>query len=212
MAKKISNPPNIDGILDDIIWQETKTTPPFGNTNGQGSPTFETKAALIWDDQFLYVAFWCEDPDIWAQTHKHDDPIYKEEVVEIFLDPDDNQATYFELEVNPNNIVFDAYFPTYRQKMDLGWKSKMKSAVKIDGKINDLSRRDKGWQVEVAIPFSSFKPVIDGPPNPGDQWRMNLFRIERSRQGGGTQAGAFSPPIRPDFHNLDKMGYLRFED
>ena len=49
-------------------------------------PSLRTTARVLYDDQNLYLALDCEDPDAWGNLKKHDDPIYTEEVVEVFLD------------------------------------------------------------------------------------------------------------------------------
>ena len=42
---------------------------------------------MLWDDKYLYLAYFCEDPDAWATFEKEDDPMWSEEVVEFFLLP-----------------------------------------------------------------------------------------------------------------------------
>jgi hypothetical protein len=47
--------------------------------------------------------------------------------------------------------------------------------VKIDGKINDPSVIDKGWTLEIAIPWHSLKWLANGrslPPAEADGWKI----------------------------------------
>ena len=56
----------------------------------------------------------------------------------------------------------------------------MKSAVHVDGTINDSSDVDMGWTVELAFPWSGMKTLAGKrplPPDDGDVWRMDFSRF-----------------------------------
>ena len=202
-------PPVIDGVLTDQVWAKARAVELVNSLDGRRT-TVRTVARLLYDDEHLYVSFDCEDPDVWGTLMKRDDPIYNEEVVEIFIDANGDGRTYNEIEVSPNNTVFDAYFPARRQGMDTGWDSGVKSAVRVRGTLNDPSDRDEGWTVEMAIPIRRLAEVPHLPPRPGDRWRFNLYRlehIERKRVEGQ----AFSPLYLGDFHHLPRFGWLVFD-
>jgi hypothetical protein len=58
----------------------------------------------------------------------------------------------------------------------------LKTAVKAEGKINDDSVVDKGWQVEIAIPWKSMKWLAGNrslPPKEGDCWRIFVGRFQK---------------------------------
>ena len=63
----------------------------------------------------------------------------------------------------------------------------LKTAVQIDGTMNDNSDIDKGWSLEIAIPWSSLK-ILDHertiPPANGDVWSMFLGRFQKLVTGG----------------------------
>ena len=80
-------PPKIDGHLDDRAWEAAPWVPMVSAATG-AQPRQATRACLLWDDDYLYVAFRCEDDDIWGTTTERDQPIYDQEVVEVFLDAD----------------------------------------------------------------------------------------------------------------------------
>ena len=92
--------------------------------------------------------------------------------------------------------------------MNLGWASGAKHAVRVDGTLNDPSDTDRGWTAELAIPLASLSAVPRLPPQPGDRWRMNLYRLDHGK--GGIQGQAFSPVMVGDFHHLEKFGTLVF--
>jgi len=206
---RTAKPPVIDGALTDQVWTKARAVELVNSLDGRKT-TVRTMVRLLYDDEHLYVAFDCEDPDVWGTLMKRDDPIYNEEVVEIFIDANGDGRTYNEIEVSPNNTVFDAYFPARRQGMDTSWDSGVKSAVRVRGTLNDPSDRDEGWTVEMAIPIGRLAEVPHLPPRPGDRWRFNLYRlehIERKRVEGQ----AFSPLYLGDFHHLPRFGWLVFD-
>lgn len=206
---KTATPPRIDGALDDPAWAQAVPVELHNSFDG-GPVQLRTTARLLYDDQYLYVAFDSEDPDVWGTLLKRDEPIYNEEVVEIFLDADANGRTYNELEVSPHNTIFDAYFPSRRRDMDTSWDSGMVSAVKVNGTIDDPDDTDKGWTVEMRIPFARLAAVPHLPPQPNDRWRFNLYRLEHLHRKQ-VEGQAFSPLFQGDFHNLPRFGWLVFE-
>src|SRR5215831_6399661 len=208
-ARRAAKPPVIDGRLDDEVWRSASAVELVRSLDG-GKPSLKTVARLAYDDENLYVAFDCEDPDVWGTLRRRDDPIYTEEAVEIFIDADGDGKTYNEIEVSPNNTVFDAYFPARRQGMDTSWDSGVKSAVLVRGTLNDPSDRDKGWTVEMRIPFARLHSVPHVPPQPGDRWRFNLYRLEMPDRKNA-QGQAYSPLFVGDFHAVDRFAWLVFE-
>ncbi|GAB2548174.1 carbohydrate-binding family 9-like protein [Spirosoma aerophilum] len=63
----------------------------------------------------------------------------------------------------------------------------LETAVQIDGTLNDNSDIDKGWSLEIAIPWSSLTHLANGrnlPPQPGDEWRMFLGRFQKLMSSG----------------------------
>ena len=85
-------------------------------------------------------------------------------------------------------------------------------ATSVDGTLNDDSDADRGWTLEVAIPFENFRKVAQNtPPKPGDVWHMNLNRL-----GGRTnlQHSQWSPgkTERPNFHAPQYFGRVVFEE
>ncbi|MBN8858948.1 MAG: carbohydrate-binding family 9-like protein [Sphingobacteriales bacterium] len=60
-------------------------------------------------------------------------------------------------------------------------------ATTIDGTLNDHSDIDKGWTLEIAIPWSSLQLLANGktvPPSHGDIWNMFLGRFQKLMIGG----------------------------
>jgi hypothetical protein len=63
----------------------------------------------------------------------------------------------------------------------------LRSAVFVDGAINDRTKVDRGWTVELAFPWAGMQWLANGralPPNPGDVWSMFFGRFERVEVAG----------------------------
>ena len=63
----------------------------------------------------------------------------------------------------------------------------LKTAVQVDGTLNDPSTLDRGWTVELAFPWAGMRTLAEGralPPRNGDVWRMDFSRFEALRYNG----------------------------
>ena len=209
-AQRRSAPITIDGSLDDPGWKGVKSTGAFVKSLSGKKAKYKTKAKLVWDDEYLYAAFIVEDPDVWGSFEKRDDPIYQEEVVEIFIDADGDGKTYNELELSPRGVIFDAYFPERRKRMDLSWNSGIEAAARVRGTLNDASDKDDGWDAEMRIPVAKLASVPRWPPQKGDKWRFNLYRLDWHSNREKNEGQAFSPLFVGDFHHLPRFGWLEF--
>jgi len=95
----------------------------------------------------------------------------------------------------------------------------LKSAVKVEGKINDPAAVSKGWTVELAFPWEGFKilqPSRTWPPHEGESLRCQLFRFEALRYHGKTvteSAGwALNSHGSYDSHIPENFAYLHFNE
>ncbi len=205
----------IDGKLDEPAWRKAPSTGNWPTYNNRPAK-FETYAKLLWDEKYLYVGIYCEDDDIWGNFTERDQPLFKEEVVEFFIDANRNHRDYIELQVSPRGVIFDSFFERYRWPRPWGrlsYDSGMEVSVSVDGTLNNSSDRDKGWMVEFRLPWSKLGPAFHLPPEDGDEWLVNFYRLERSRRSGG-EFLAWSPVTLSsrggDFHQISKFGTLRF--
>jgi hypothetical protein len=90
-------------------WEQAAVVGPFLLSHGRSRPRQGVSARLGADDAALYVRFDCEDSEPWGTMRQRDDPIYEEEVVEVFLAPGTGDPlAYFEYEVSPTGVLFDA--------------------------------------------------------------------------------------------------------
>ncbi|GAG18906.1 unnamed protein product, partial [marine sediment metagenome] len=106
-AAKCADPLVIDGMLDEDAWKSASRTPPFVDLISGKATVHETRAAILWDDQYLYVGFWLDEPNVDAKYKNRDDPIYYDNDVEVFIAGKD---AYYEVELNAYGTIYEASF------------------------------------------------------------------------------------------------------
>ena len=155
---RAGQPPVIDGQLDDPVWATAPWTRTFVDIEGDAKPLppLGTRAKLLWDDRFFYVAAILEEPHVWATLTERDSVIFQDNDFEVFIDPDGDTHEYYELEINARGTVWDLFLVRpYRDGGPAlhGWDiAGLKSAVVVDGTLNDATDRDRDWSVEIAMP------------------------------------------------------------
>jgi hypothetical protein len=175
----------IDGKLNESDWKKALWTDTFVDIEGAKKPLplQKTQAKMLWDKEYLYIAAVINEEHIWAYQDKKDQIVFHENDFEVFIDPDGDSENYYELEINALNTNFDLFLPkTYRNGggAQIQWDIEgLKSAVSIDGTINNSKDKDKRWTLEIAIPFASLKnknvPAVF--PENDSIWRINFSRV-----------------------------------
>ncbi len=179
-------PLTIDGRMNESIWEQAEWTRDFQDIEGPGrpAPRLCTRAKMLWDEQYLYIFAEMEEPDVWATLKKRDSIIFYDNDFEVFIDPNGDTHRYYELEINAFSTEWDLFLDKpYRDdcRALFFWDYHgMKSAVHVDGSINEPGDTDKGWTLEIALPWEVMKECADkpSPPGHGDQWRVNFSRVE----------------------------------
>ena len=201
-------PINVDGKLTEIAWTRARPVGNFVN-NLDGSPSkIQTEAKVLYDNNFIYFAFRSVDNNIWSTMRKRDQHLWEEEVVEVFIQADSSQPSYIELEVNPLGTMLDIYLLDIRKPLHYeSWNSeKLRWAVQVIGTV-DGKEGDREWMCEIALPLEDVVTAPHRPPQPGDRWRMNMYRVEQRPKPAEL---AWSPTLQPDFHIPKRFGELVF--
>lgn len=164
------------------------------------SPEQGTSVYVGRDGEGVRLLFVAEDTHPWATLTERDAPLYTEEVVEVFLDPEGDGQAYFEIEVNPNNAVLDGCMRRIRSgyRKDFRWR--------CEGLQTAVRRTECGWAAELVIPFLS---VANRVPETGEAWRANFTRIDRP-VGKPRELSAWSPTGLAQFHVPSRFGVVRF--
>jgi Carbohydrate family 9 binding domain-like len=183
-----------------------------------GPTLYETRFRALWSEAGLFLRFDADDASPWHTMTREDEHLWDEEVVEIFIDLDRSGHDYYELEINPANVVCDLRMiaPWPNQKGDIDF-----DLAGLETRVHPRKGAGtaSGWTATAFLPWSGFRPLPSAsrlalPPKPGDAWRFNVFRIERP--GGpkdsakGAVFAAWSPPSGRSFHDAGAFRDLVF--
>ena len=227
------SPITIDGDLTKSVWQNARKSGRFVDMICGVPGFFDTRAAALWDNEALYIAFWIEEPFVEARLKQRDSTIFQENDVEVFIDGGD---CYYEFEINALNTVYEVFFiwkdafhkfdqkefdVHSRQAYTFGgnhdrdaatfWRGNhprglrwaftdwdfpgLRTAVQIQGTINDNSDIDTGWTVEIAFPWKGMFRLAGGrtlPPKDSDIWRIFLGRFGKLAIGNNVFSNSMS--------------------
>ena len=107
-AQRTIGPITIDGRLDENDWLRAEEALLHNADTGLDLP-LKTTVRFLWDDIYFSVGFYGGDNNAWT-THTHNDEnLWKEEVFEIFVDPENRGHTYYEININPANAIVDFF-------------------------------------------------------------------------------------------------------
>ncbi|MEX2232521.1 MAG: carbohydrate-binding family 9-like protein [Cyclobacteriaceae bacterium] len=251
-SHRVAKAPTIDGKLVEDEWKAAPRSERFVDLVHGTQTHLDTRAAVLWDDKYLYVGYWIEEPKVRATLTKRDAPIYRDNDAELFIAGRD---WYYEFEVNSYGTIYEVLFfweeaferngysampefdrskPGARPFNGVGYRSHprgrrigfwswdypgLQKAVYIDGTLNDDSDVDKGWTVELALPWSGLEILAKGdgrslPPEDGDVWRMDFSRFNTykdappSKDSGGW---AWSSHGVWDSHVPECFTYVEFD-
>lgn len=205
----------IDGELGEAAWGSAAATGDFvdaGSGRSAVGLAVGGRARLLWDAQFLYLGFEVRDRAIRGgfPAGSVDPHLWERDTIEVMLDPGGDNRNYVEIQVSPQNLVFDSRFDDYNLPRGgpqgpfghQAWSSSVESAVRLGGSIDDEGDEDEGYVVELRIPFSALPFPA---PKAGDTWRANLYAMQ---DNGGV---AWSPILgQGNFHRASRFGHLRF--
>jgi len=202
----------IDGKLDEPAWQQAPPVGDFHFNWWKEGTKEQTVARILWDDENLYVAYYCHDKNIAAEVVERHGPVSLDDAVEIFLSPNPEKIrNYYGFEINAIGTMLNFI----RADWFKGPFNTEPEGVRLRTTFHGLRLKrdapdDDHWILELAIPLKNFeKDAAHTPPREGDTWRLNL-----NRAGGKTNAqySTWSPVTtdRPNFHVPEAFGPVRF--
>jgi len=200
-----------DGNLLKNVWRHAPAVRLVSAT-GKPQRLQPTRLRACWSEARLYVAFDCADRELHCTYTHRDDPLYDEDVVEVFLGLSSDLRHYIELEFNAKETIFDALITNSdktgkRIVGDKGWNCNgLECRAKLHTRTQGGSEALMAWSVEAAIPFAGLGVSA---PSVGDRWRANFYRIEYSAP---TEYSAWSPTLAvpANYHVPDRFGWLEF--
>lgn len=173
--------PTIDGDLGDEAWKSVSALEAFMPYASQDDNSLKAKtlAWVAYDDQNLYLAVRCEEPNMNA-LHivgaERDQPVWMGDSVDLFLAAGAAPLPFYHIILNANNVRWDARQEDAANE-DLGWNPDYQT------------RTHKGpdfWSIEYAIPWS----VLGVTPKPGTKLWANICRARDA--GGVTEHSSWS--------------------
>jgi hypothetical protein len=194
---KTTAAPNIDGKLDDAIWQIAPTALVEHLNTDAGDPVgaeYVATAMVAYDDSNLYVAFRNGEPNPGAITTVspgHDDNVWADDEIELFIEPALAGAQpYYHIMINAANVTQDD------ESGGAGgdWEPALESAVEIGADY---------WAIEVAIPFADLGQTSS--PD-GQTWGWNFNRHIVS----GVDYWVAWATTGAGFHTPERFGTLTF--
>jgi len=183
----------IDGQLDETSWKQVPWTNYFEDLGSNNIETYQqqskpphlkTRVKMLWDDHYFYIGAYLEEPHVWGTFLWHDQILCLENNFEIFIDATADNHNYVEIEISALNTVWDLVLDKpYRDKCtpDQAWNiDGLQKKVFVHGTINNPKDIDKGWSIEMAIPWEELAAYsgYPGPPPDESQWRINFARTE----------------------------------
>jgi len=208
--------PTIDGKLDEACWQRASVITNFLVPEVLTAPLSPTEARILWDKDYLYVAFRAADKDVWGYFEKRDDGTCQEDVLEVFIQPDPAAGHYYNFEMNALGTALDGFIPGGKRgliRRGVLWNcAGLKTGAQVQGTLNDWRDKDTGWTLEVAIPFAELPSLNGAAPKAGDVWRFHLARYDYSVHlpKDGTELTSCAPLSKVNFHLHEEYIPLRF--
>ena len=228
LCRHTDTPILVDGKLDEAAWTDAPWTRDFVDIQGDAKlkPRFRMRVKMLWDDDYLYIAAELEEPHVWAMLTNHDTVIFQDPDFEVFIDPAGHTQPYYEFEMNALNSTWDLRLnkPYMDQgQPDNAWEIPgAKTAIHVNGTLNNPADTDQDWTVEIAFPWKVFAEHARhaGRPTEGEQWRINFSRVEWqiTTNGGVYQKvpstpednWVWSPTGVVDMHRPEMWGLLQF--
>ena len=202
----------LDGILDDPDWAAARPVGAFVFPWWKDGEKEQTEAKMLWDDNFLYIAYRCDDAHIWADHYDTNSATCLDDCVEIFWNPNPAAGkTYNMFEMNCIGNLLSVY-NDFVTSIKLRERRIMVPHIArtIQGTVNNDSDTDTSWILEIAIRFTDYPELFNAKtPKDGDMWRVGLNRC-----GGkvNEQFSQWSPSqtSQPSFHVPDDFGKIFF--
>jgi len=202
----------VNGLGDNDNWEKAEWTVLSKREQFKDIP-LETKVKMLYSDLGLYFLFYCQDHMITATMDADFMDLWNEDVVEVFLWPDESRPVYFEYEISPLNYELPIIVANINGTL-LRWKpfhyeenrhTEHKTSIIWESPENSSSV--KGWIAEFFIPYSLLIPLVNTPPEKGDSWRANFYRLDYDLPESISWLWQMTTT---NFHEYDSFGTITF--
>lgn len=177
-----------------------------------GNP-LTTKTKILYSNTGIYFLFYCEDKKLTTTMDSDFMDLWKEDVVEVFLWPDEKVPAYFEYEISPLNYELPILISNDSGDL-VRWMPfhydadrRVDHATSVQGGEKKSHADVTGWSAEFFIPYKLLRPLNNIRPGAGTKWRANLYRVDYD-----TKVSSWSwQKTEKSFHDYKKFGLLMFE-
>jgi hypothetical protein len=164
----ITAPITIDGILDEQVYKDAQPAKDFVQLQPyNGKPSFQPSEVYIFYDQTaVYVGgmFYDSSPDSIFNFVTERDNIGMSDYFGIYLDPYNQGQLAYGFFITPAGVQTDIKaIKSSDDNEDESWDAVWQSKTRIT---------EKGWAVEMRIPYSALR----FPENGNGTWGVNMFR------------------------------------
>lgn len=211
-VRKVKEKITIDGRLNEKAWSQAEPITLMFPWDSQKGIKQKTTVRLLWDRENLYVAYECVDQDITARHENHDDPVYEDDCVEIFIKPNADLNLYYGLEMNARGVLYDYFFKfpeEAKKEFDL---EGVQLKTELRGTLNKRQDKDQGWTLELAIPLKNFSELAPSVPiKAGDEWHVQINRWDGTEDVGRRLSMWTHSGLKDtNPHNPERFGRLVF--
>lgn len=201
----------VTGEGDDEAWDEAEWLQLTQRASSDDALT--TKAKALYSESGLYFLFYCEDRTLSATMDEDFMDLWKEDVVEVFLWPDEADPVYFEYELSPLN--YELAILVSNEEGDLvRWQPfhyeedrQTRRATTVQGGEKKSGGSVESWTAEFFIPYKLLRPLKNVPPESGTTWRANFYRVDYDEE----QIGWSWQLTESSYHEYERFGTLSFE-
>ena len=190
---RTSAPIQIDGVLDEAAWRGCDYVTGFVRAGGQVVAN-QTFVRMLYDSKYVYIAVEADEPAVdKLKIHRRarDSEVWKDDDIELFIDPAGAGVRYFHFAINPAGAMYDADC-----KLSAPYDVDFNADVKVAAKA-----LKKTWAVELRISAASLGTTI----RDGARWKMN---VSRARRAGGVRE--YSSWADGTFHQVDSFRSVVF--
>ena len=162
----------IDGIPSEEAWSAVEFGGDFTQwqPNEGKAPSYPTQFKILYDEKFLYVAYWCHDisaDSIVKRMGRRDD--FPGDFAEINIDSYHDKRTAFSFTLSVSGVRGDEFVSNNGNNWDDSWNPIWFGKTHI---------HDKGWTAEIKIPFSQLRYGNEKEKVWGFQVMRRIFRKE----------------------------------
>jgi hypothetical protein len=104
---RAAGPIHVNGRLDEPSWEAAPKSSRFVDILTGEPAWFDTRVALLWDDEYLYFGFTAEETNVSATLTERDSRIYEDNDLEVFIAGED---AYYEFEINAINTIYEVFW------------------------------------------------------------------------------------------------------